>query len=261
MPGRDRNECLRPRISEARERPPAAARLQSRGPPASTTCPIGGPSCHPFADGRSSITPTGRAATSLRRALAGVAQRMLICGMHVHVGIAREHSGIDLMKPVWAYFLTAFPCVVGFIARSGRGLDTGFRPTAHRVRQPSPNPGCRHRFTSWDEYKNYGRAFSSISGYRGHVEDLVGPPALGEGSHTTRAALRRLPLISRTLFRSPPSTQCLARMLWRLSTKNQRWRIYEPVPRTQGEPLFAPSASEPPRVSIDFGRRQIVPFA
>ena len=61
-------------------------------------------SCHPFADWKKQHHTDKERYSDLQKALGGVARRMLICGMHVHVGIEDEALRTDLM-PQLSYFL------------------------------------------------------------------------------------------------------------------------------------------------------------
>ena len=61
-------------------------------------------SCHPFADWKHQPHTNKERYNTLEKDLAGVARRMLICGMHVHVGIPDDDMRVDLMNQ-FAYFL------------------------------------------------------------------------------------------------------------------------------------------------------------
>ena len=61
-------------------------------------------SCHPFAEWRKQHHTNKERYNTLEKDLAGVARRMLICGMHVHVGIANNDLRADLMNQ-FTYFL------------------------------------------------------------------------------------------------------------------------------------------------------------
>jgi gamma-glutamyl:cysteine ligase YbdK (ATP-grasp superfamily) len=61
-------------------------------------------SCHPFADWHKQHFTDKERYRELERDLGGVARRMLICGMHVHVGIDDDETRIDLMAQ-FPYFL------------------------------------------------------------------------------------------------------------------------------------------------------------
>jgi carboxylate-amine ligase len=61
-------------------------------------------SCHPIADWKDQHHTDKERYNKLRRDLAGVARRMLICGMHVHVGIPDQDMRINLVNQL-KYFL------------------------------------------------------------------------------------------------------------------------------------------------------------
>ena len=61
-------------------------------------------SCHPFADWKHAHHTDKERYNQLASELGGVARRMLISGMHVHVGIENEDQRIDLMNQM-IYFL------------------------------------------------------------------------------------------------------------------------------------------------------------
>ena len=61
-------------------------------------------SCHPFADWKQQHHTDKERYNRLEKDLGGVARRMLICGMHVHVGIEDKDLRVDLMNQ-FTYFL------------------------------------------------------------------------------------------------------------------------------------------------------------
>ncbi len=61
-------------------------------------------SCHPSSDWRKQHHTDKQRYNDLRDDLAGVVRRMLICGMHVHVGVGDADQRIDLMNQL-KYFL------------------------------------------------------------------------------------------------------------------------------------------------------------
>jgi glutamate---cysteine ligase / carboxylate-amine ligase len=106
---------------------------------------------HPFAPWNAQ-EPTDRDRYhAIAKDLAGVGRRMVICGMHVHCGLAGNELRIDLMNQV-QYFL---PHLLTLSASSPfhEGHDTGlkcYRMTAYRE---VPRTGLPGRFQSWDEYR------------------------------------------------------------------------------------------------------------
>ena len=82
----------------------------------------------PSPTGRSSTTPTRNATTGSNKDLGGVARRMLICGMHVHVGIDDHDLRIDLMNQ-FTYFLPHLLALSRPPRRSGRAAIRACPPT------------------------------------------------------------------------------------------------------------------------------------
>jgi len=212
-------------------------------------------SCHPFADWRDQHHTDRARYNDLARALAGVAQRMLICGMHVHVGIGVERLRIDLMNQL-VYFL---PHLLAMSASSPfwKGADTGLSSYRLTVFDNLPRTGLPPRFASWEEFQSTVRVLIEL----GLIEDSskiwwdLRPSA-------------RFPTIENRICDVSPRledtlsiaalTQCITRMLWRLSKHNQRWRIYDRF--LVEENRWRAQRYGVSEGLIDFGRREVVPF-
>jgi len=212
-------------------------------------------SCHPFAKWNEQHHTNKDRYNSLRRDLAGVARRMLICGQHVHVGIADNETRIDLMAQ-FPYFL---PHLLALSASSPywKGEDTGLASYRLTVFDNLPRTGLPPRFASWAEYER-------------SVQVIVDTGAIADSSKIwwdLRPSARFPTLESRICDVSPrledtltiaATTQCIMRMLWRLRVKNQRWRIYDPF-------LVAENRWRAQRYGtteglIDFGAGGLKPF-
>jgi len=212
-------------------------------------------SCHPFADWKLQHHTDKDRYNDLRRDLGGVARRMLICGMHVHVGVDARDLRIDLMNQL-SYFL---PHLLAMSTSSPfwQGDDTGLNSYRLTVFDNLPRTGLPTRFDSWS---SYDRA----------VQTLVDLNLIEDSSKIwwdLRPSSRFPTIESRICDVSPRLEttltlaaifQCLTRMAWRLSLKNQRWRIYDNF-------LIAENRWRAQRYGmsegmIDFGQREIVPF-
>lgn len=211
-------------------------------------------SCHPFADWKSqSHTPKDRY-DGLARDLAGVARRMLICGMHVHVGIDDKDLRIDLVNQL-AYFLPhllALSCSSPF----WQGEDTGLASYRLTVFDNLPRTGLPPRLGGWGEFERSVAALVEL----GLIEDGTKIWWDLRPSHRFPTIESRIcdvcPRIEDTLTLAA-LTQAVVRMLWRLRQRNQRWRIYDNF-------LVAENRWRAQRYGcaeglIDFGRREIVP--
>ena len=213
-------------------------------------------SCHPSADWKHAHHTDKDRYNDLERALGGVARRLLISGMHVHVGIAREEMRIDLLNQM-TYFL---PHLLALSTSSPfwQGEDTGLASYRLTVFDNLPRTGLPPRFESWGEYERTVAVLTDL----GIIEDSTKIWWDMRPSH-------RFPTIESRICDVSPRiedalciaglTQCLARMLWRLSRNNQRWRLYDRF--LLGENRWRAQRFGVREGLIDFGQRKIVSLA
>ena len=151
------------------------------------------------------------------------ARRLLICGMHVHVGIDDDELRIDLMNQM-SYFLPhllALSCSSPF----WEGEDTGLKSYRLTVFDSLPRTGVPERFASWAEYRRHVEIMENA----GLIEDAtriwwdIRPsakfPTLETRVMDVCTRLDDTVAIAALLV-------CIMRMLYRLRRANQRWRIY-----------------------------------
>ncbi len=211
---------------------------------------------HPFADWDAQKPTDAERYNTIARDLQMVGRRLVICGMHVHVGIEDEELRIDLMNQV-AYFL---PHLLALSTSSPfwRGEDTGLKSYRVSVFNGLPRTGLPEMFASWGEYQRHIRMLTTA----GLIDDAtklwwdVRPSARFPTleMRITDICTRLDDTISiAALFR------CLLRMLWRLRRSNQRWRLYARM-------LVEENRWRAQRYGIDeglvdFGKGAIVPYA
>ena len=213
-------------------------------------------SCHPFANWRDQAHTDKERYNTLSQDLAGVARRMLICGMHVHVGIAEPAVRIDLMNQ-FAYFL---PHLLAVSASSPfwQGEDTGLASYRLTVFDNLPRTGLPPQLDSWDAFERSVQMLTDLE----VIED----------SSKIWWDLRpssKFPTLESRICDACPSmeraltlaalTQATLRMLWRLARKNTRWRQYDTF--LLGENRWRAQRYGTGKGLIDFGERQIIPFA
>lgn len=212
-------------------------------------------SCHPFADWKDQHHTDKDRYNDLQRALAGVARRMLISGMHVHIGIDNREMRIDLMNQL-VYFL---PHLLALSTSSPywQGVDTGLASYRLTVFDNLPRTGLPPRFSGWGEYERTVGVLTELE----VIEDSTKIWWDLRPSHRYPTIESRIcdvsPRLEDTLTLAA-LTQCLTRMLWRLSKKNQRWRIYDRF--LVGENRWRAQRFGASEGLIDFGRREIVPM-
>ena len=106
---------------------------------------------HPFAPWNEQ-EPTDRDRYhAIAKDLAGIGRRMVICGMHVHCGLAGNDLRIDMMNQM-QYFL---PHLLTLSASSPfhEGRDTGLKSYRMAAYREVPRTGLPGHFNSWDEYR------------------------------------------------------------------------------------------------------------
>ncbi|KGB81782.1 carboxylate--amine ligase [Rhodovulum sp. NI22] len=181
-------------------------------------------SCHPFSDWKDQHHTDKERYNTLSKDLAGVARRMLVCGMHVHVGIADQAMRIELMNQL-TYFL---PHLLALSTSSPfwQGVDTGLSSYRLTVFDNLPRTGLPPRPQSWADYQLM-------------VDTLTGLNLIEDSSKIwwdLRPSARFPTIESRICDVSPrlestlslaALTQCITRMLYRLTRKNQQWRQYD----------------------------------
>lgn len=213
-------------------------------------------SCHPFANWRDQTHTDKDRYNELSQDLGGVARRMLICGMHVHVGLPDPAMRLDLMNQ-FTYFL---PHLLAISASSPfwMGEDTGLASYRLSVFDNLPRTGLPPQLASWDDYQRAVEVLTDL----GVIEDSskiwwdLRPSAKFPTLETRICDVA--PRMERTLTLAA-LIQSTMRMLWRLSRRNIRWRHYDNV-------LLAENRWRAQRYGtseglIDFGARRIVPFA
>ncbi len=212
-------------------------------------------SCHPTADWKEQHHTDRDRYNDLRSDLGGVARRMLISGCHVHIGIEDDDLRVDLMNQA-SYFLPHF-LALSCSSPFWQGEDTGLDSYRLTVFDNLPRTGLPPRLESFSSYK---RAVDAIV-QTGAIEDAT------KVWWDLRPSDRFPTLETRICDMSPrlehvltlaATTQCLMRMLWRLKTQNQRWRIYDHF--LVGENRWRAQRYGMREGLIDFGRGEVVPF-
>ncbi|SNR85944.1 carboxylate-amine ligase [Puniceibacterium sediminis] len=190
-----------------------------------------------------------------RLPLGGVVRRMLICGMHVHVGIDDNTLRADLMRQM-SYFL---PHLLALSTSSPfwQGEDTGMASYRISVFDNLPRTGLPPQFESWEDYHRSVAALTDL----GLIEDSSKIWWDLRPSHQFPTLETRImdvqPRLEHTLSLAALN-QCLLRMLWRLRVRNQRWRIYDRF--LIGENRWRAQRYGVTEGLIDFGRGEIVPW-
>jgi carboxylate-amine ligase len=181
-------------------------------------------STHPFARSINRPPHTDHARyANIAREVQGGARRMIICGMHVHVGLDDDELRIDVMNQL-TYFiphLLAMSCSSPF----WEGDDMGMQSFRLMLLSSLPRTGLPERFESYGEFRR-------------HLDALVRNGLIED---TTKIwwdirPSSRYPTLETRVFdccTHLDDAVCLAalnlslvRMLYRLRRENKTWRRY-----------------------------------
>lgn len=212
-------------------------------------------STHPFAEWTDQPHTDKERYNEIARNMQLVVKRMVICGMHVHVGIEDEELRVELCNQL-AYFL---PHLLALSTSSPfwRGRKTGLKSYRLSVFNELPRTGLPPRFESYHEYR--------------HTIDILTHAGVIEDATKIWWDLRpsdRFPTLEMRITDVCPRLddalaiaaifRCLCRMLYRLRRANQSWRPYSRF-------LLAENRWQAQRHGtdarlIDFGRNEVAPL-
>ena len=212
-------------------------------------------STHPFAHWQSQHHTDKERYNLLAQDLQQVVRRLVICGMHVHVGIEDDELRIDLLSQA-TYFL---PHLLALSTSSPfwQGAPTGLKSYRLSVFDELPRTGLPHSFSSYSEYERT-------------IELLVSAGLIEDASKIwwDMRPSARFPTLEMRITDVCPLVEdtvaiaalyhCILRLLYRLRRKNQRWRQYPPLLIRENRWRAQRYGVE--QGMVDFGKGAIVPF-
>ena len=213
-------------------------------------------STHPFGSATRQMPTEKEQFFALAREMQAAARRLMVCGMHVHIGIDDDDLRVDLMNQL-SYFvphLVALSCSSPF----WEGEQTGLMSFRCTLFSSLPRTGLPDRFTSYADLRR-------------HLDMLT---RNGVIENTTKMwwdvrPSPRYPTLEMRVMDCCTSIDdamclaalvvCLARRLYRLRQANQSWRLYPNV-------LIAENRWRAMRYSfdeqlLDLARGELLPFA
>ncbi|MDX1512365.1 MAG: carboxylate-amine ligase [Gammaproteobacteria bacterium] len=184
-----------------------------------------------------------------------VVRRLMISGMHIHVGIEDEDLRLDLMAQV-SYVL---PHLLALSTSSPfwQAHQTGLKSYRIAVWNELPRTGLPEHFESFTEFER-------------HVEVLVNAGLIEDGTKLwwdIRPSVKFPTLEMRIsdICTRLDDTICIAalyrcwlHMLWRLRRVNQRWRRYSNM--LVNENRWRAQRYGIDKGLVDFGRGEVVPY-
>ena len=213
-------------------------------------------STHPFADWGKQETTQDERYIRLAADYQQVARQLVICGMHVHVGIEDPDLRIDLMNQV-RYML---PHMLALSTSSPfwDGVPTGLMAYRLVIFQNLPRTGIPEEFDSWAHYERY----VGILVDAGLIEDAsklwwdIRPSA---NFPTLEMRISEVCTRLDDAMTVAAIYQSMLAYLYRLRRNNQRWRVYPPG--IIEENVWRAQRYGTDGSLVDFGKGQLVPMA
>jgi len=213
-------------------------------------------STHPFAEWGDQLTTDNERYHVLAEDLQSVVRRLVICGMHVHVGIGDDDLRIDLMNQV-SYFL---PHLLALSASSPfwHGKETGLKSYRMSVFKALPRTGLPEAFNSWSEYRRHVNVLVEA----GLIEDATKLWWDIRPSDRYPTLEMRIPDICTTIDDGITVASIylsLLHMLYQRRRVNQRWRTYADM--LVEENIWRAQRYGIEGSLMDFGIGALVPYA
>ncbi len=185
-----------------------------------------------------------------------IAQRMVICGMHIHAGVEDNNLRIDLMNQ--ATYVLPHLLALSSSSPFWEGRDTGLMSYRIAVWNEFPRTGLPEHFESYAEMERH----VSILVHAGVIEDSskiwwdVRP-----SHHFPTLEMRITDVCTRVddAICIAALYQCWLHMLWRLRRENQRWRSYANMLLYENRWLAQRYGID--GELIDFGKGEMVPYS
>ncbi len=223
---------------------------------------IAAASTHPFARWDEQSITDGVRYKELLDDMQGVAKRLLIFGMHVHVGFGGDLESKNLMMEIMNQARYFIPHLLALSTSSPfwHGRNTGLRSYRSVVFESLPRTGIPHSFESWGEYLSYERTLGMVGAF---------------GKEDTRAKIwwdiRPHPVFDTLEFRITDictkidEAICIAALfqaicakLLKLRRQNMSWRQYRHMHITENKWRAVRYGIN--GELIDFGLQESVPF-
>jgi carboxylate-amine ligase len=212
-------------------------------------------STHPFANWEAQETTPEPRYMRLQADYQHVARQLVICGMHVHVGVENPDLRIDLMNQM-RYML---PHLLALSTSSPfwDGTPTGLLAYRLVIFQNLPRTGIPEEFASWGEFERFVDVLVSA----GLIED--GTKLWWDIRPSSRYPTIEM-RVSDVCTRLDDAMavaaiyQCLLGYLFRLRRQNQKWRAYPPM--MVEENLWRAQRYGTEGSLVDFGKGVLVPF-
>lgn len=223
---------------------------------------IAAASTHPFARWDEQSITEGVRYKELLDDMQGVARRLLIFGMHVHVGFGTDRAQKDLMIEMMNQARYFIPHILALSTSSPfwHGRNTGLKSYRSVIFETLPRTGIPHSFDSFDEYKHYEETMAKVGSF-------------GKGDPVAKIwwDIRPHPRFDTLEFRIADicttvddavciaaTFQAVVAKLLKLRENNMSWRSYRHMHITENKWRAVRYGID--GELIDFGKQESVPF-
>ncbi len=194
---------------------------------------IAAASTHPFSRwDEQAITDADRY-RDLENNMQEVGRRLLIFGMHVHIGFGTSREALEMLIDIQNQMRYFLPHLLALSTSSPfwHGRDTGLKSYRSIVFQSMPRTGIPPTFESLDEYMGFLKVLGKVGSLGNKTHDPDGTkiwwdarPQLGFGTLEVRVA--DLPTTVDEAVCIAALIQAIAAKLIKLRRQNMSWRIY-----------------------------------
>ncbi len=196
---------------------------------------IAAASTHPFSRWSEQAISEGDRYKDLENDMQEVGRRLLIFGMHVHLGFGTSHDTLELLIDIENQLRYFLPHLLALSTSSPfwHGRDTGLKSYRSIVFQSLPRTGIPPTFDTFDEYRHMVQVLAKVG-------------SLGKGKDPNKAdytkiwwdarpqpSLGTLEIRVTDMCTTVDEAICLAALIQSLAAKliklrnqNQSWRIY-----------------------------------
>jgi carboxylate-amine ligase len=128
---------------------------------------IAAASTHPFARWEDQLITEGTRYKELLDDMQTVAKRLLIFGMHVHVGFGDTPESKELLIDIMNQARYFIPHLLALSTSSPfwRGYNTGLKSYRSVIFESLPRTGIPHSFLSWADYKHYEQTLEKVGAF------------------------------------------------------------------------------------------------
>ena len=180
-------------------------------------------STHPFARWQQQHHTHKQRYDMLTRNMGSLAKRVLVCGMHVHVGIEHDELRIKLMNQ-FSHFL---PLLLALSTSSPfwEGQDSGLKSYRLPVFDSFPRTGLPERYGSYAEYRHHVPVLQQA----GVIDDATviwWDLRISDRYPTLEMRITDMCTDIDDAMALAALTQCLLHYLYRLQSRHMRWHDY-----------------------------------